>query len=510
MTAAIDIAKAESHLIDDMVEFVDDPLGFVMYAYPWDTDPSIQVVELSEPWASKYGLKFGPDDWACEYLETLGQKIKENAFNGFDPVEPIQMAVASGHGIGKSAMTGWLVNFIMSTRPYAQGTVTANTGAQLETKTWAQIAKWTKRCVTSHWFTVNTGRGSMKMYHKDNPEEWFCSAQTCREENSESFAGQHAANSTSFYINDEASTVPNKIWEVQDWGLTDGEPMRFVFGNPTRNSGRLYDCFHSLSKRWIGLQIDSRYVKITNKKHIEDEIKEYGEDSDRIKVRVRGMFPSMSAKQFISVKDADAGMGRSIHPSEYDFAPKILTLDNAWEGDDDVVFGLRQGLSFQILRVVPKNDNDIQIATMLAHFEDEHDADAVFIDGGYGTGVLSAGKVMHRHHWRLVWFNADSPDIGCLNMRAYMIKCIRDWLKDGGCYPDNKKMHTELITPETVPRFDGKLQIESKKDIKDRIGWSTGFLDVLGLSFAYPVVKKHPFGHKNHNQGEAWNPHDEM
>lgn len=508
MNTAIDIQKLEDQLIDDMVGFVDDPLGFVMYAYPWDTDPSIQVVKLSEPWASMYGLEYGPDDWACEFLEELSQKIKENNFNGFNPVDPIREAVASGHGIGKSAITAWLVDFIMSTRPFSQGTVTANTSSQLETKTWAQIAKWTKRCITEHWFTVNTGRGSMKMYHKDNPEDWFCTAQTCREENSEAFAGQHAANATSFYINDEASAIPDAIWDVQEGGLTDGEPMQFAFGNPTRNSGKFYDCFHKRKHRWGNRQIDSRDVKITNKKHLNELIDDYGIDSDIVKIRVRGMFPSMSAKQFISTEDADAGFGRSIHPSQYEFAPKILTLDNAWEGDDDVVFGLRQGLAFQILRVIPKNDNDIHIANMLAQFEDEHDADGVFIDGGYGTGVLSAGKVMHRHHWRLVWFAEASPDDGCLNMRAYMFKCVRDWLKDGGCYPADNGMHDEMISPETVPRLDGKIQIESKKELKKRLGWSTGKLDALGLSFSYPVFKKHPLDRKNHEQGEAWDPHE--
>jgi hypothetical protein len=511
MTAAIDIARAESKLIDDMVDFVDDPLGFVMYAYPWDTDPSIQVVKLSEPWSSKYGLEYGPDDWACEFLEELGRKIRENGFDGLNPVDPIREAVASGHGIGKSAITAWLVTFIMSTRPFAQGTVTANTSSQLETKTWAQVAKWTKRCVTSHWFTVNTGRGSMKMYHNDHPEDWFCTAQTCREENSEAFAGQHAANSTSFYINDEASAVPGSIWEVQEGGLTDGEPMQFAFGNPTRNSGKFYDCFHKMRHRWNTRQIDSRDVKITNKKHLQELIDDYGIDSDIVKVRVRGLFPSMSVRQFISVKDADAGYGRSIHPSKYEFAPKILTLDNAWEGDDEVVIGLRQGLAYQTLRTMAKNDNDIQIANILAHLEDEHEADAVFIDGGYGTGVLSAGKVMHRYHWRLVWFaSTEQIDEGCLNMRAYMYKCIRDWLKDGGCYPADPQMHDDLIGPETVPRLDGKIQLESKKDMKKRGLPSPGRADALALSFAYPVAKKNPLDRKNYSQGESWDPHEAL
>ena len=174
------------------------------------------------------------------------------------------MAVSSGHGIGKSAITGWIVTWIMCTRPFSQGTVTANTFQQLDTKTWSQIRKWMKLSVASHWFTI----GASKIYHNDYPESWFCSAQTCREENSEAFAGQHAANSTSFYINDEASAIPDIIFEVQDGGLTDGEPMQFNFGNPTRNTGRFRECWRKFRHRWKTYKVDSRDVQITNKEYL--------------------------------------------------------------------------------------------------------------------------------------------------------------------------------------------------------------------------------------------------
>ena len=236
----------EVMLCEDMALFYADPLGFVMYAYAWDSDTSIQVCKLPDPWASKYNSVWGPDKWACEYLDELGKQVLERGFNGIDAVMPIRMGVSSGHGIGKSAMSGWLVNWIMSTRPYAQGTVTANTFTQLETKTWAQIVKWTNRCATRHWFETTATR----LYHKDHPKEWFCAAQTCREENSEAFAGQHAVNSTSFYINDEGSAIPNIIYEVQDGGLTDGEPMQFNFGNPTRNTGFFRECWRRFRHRW--------------------------------------------------------------------------------------------------------------------------------------------------------------------------------------------------------------------------------------------------------------------
>lgn len=136
------------------------------------------------------------------------------------------------------------------------------------------------------------------------------------------------------------------------------------------------------------------------------------------------------------------------------------------------------------------------MANLLAQFENDEKADAVFIDGGYGTGVVSAGNTMGRN-WQIVWFSGESSDQGCLNKRAEMWKGIRDWLKAGGAIPKDQVLYNDLIGPETVPRLDGKLQLESKQHMKDRGLPSPGRGDALGLSFAYPVAainRPLPFG----------------
>lgn len=480
----------DQQLADQVAKYYADPLGFVMFAYSWDDDKALQVCELPEPWAQRYDSKYGPDAWACQFLDDLGEKIKARGFNGRDPVEPIRESIASGHGIGKSALIAWLANFIMSTRPHAVGTVTANTGPQLESKTWAEIAKWTKRCITGHWFDVTTGRGSMKMVHKEFPETWKLFAQTCVKENSEAFAGQHAPTSTSFYLFDESSAIEDIIDEVSEGGLTDGEPMKFAFGNPTRNTGWFKNTFGRLSHRWGVRHIDSRDVQITNKATIAEMIEDYGIDSDRVKVRVRGMFPSQSITQFISTADVDKACKVHLRPEQYQFAPKILTLDNAWEGDDEGVIGMRQGLCFKILRTFAKNDNDVEVATMLARLEDEEKADAVFIDAGYGTGVVSIGRTLGRN-WQLVWFAGASSDPGCLNKRAEIWNETKKWLQSGGAIdPRDTVLYRDLIGPETVSRLDGKIQLESKKDMKKRGESSPGRGDSLALSFSAPVHAK--------------------
>jgi hypothetical protein len=485
----------DEELSEYLAQFFDDPLGFVMAAYPWRTEKSIQVCKLPEPWSMIYDSEYGPDKWACEYLDNLGATIRSRGFDPrlATPVEPIRISTVSGHGVGKSCMAAFLTDFIMSTRPFSIGTVTANTMEQLSTKTWAQIARWTKLCITGHWFDVRTGRGSMTMTHKSHPTDWRCSAQTCREENSEAFAGQHAPTGTSFYIFDEASAIENIINEVSEGGLTDGEPMKFAFGNGTRNTGWFKDTFGILRHRWVNVHVDSRDAQITNKAELANWVADHGEDSDYIKVRVRGMFPSQSVKQFIAEADVDAAEKRTLRLEQYNYAPKILTLDNAWEGDDEGVIGLRQGLKFRILRTFAKNDNDVAIANLLAQFEDEHKVRAVFIDAGYGTGVASIGKSLGRK-WQIVWFSGESGDPGYLNKRAHMWGLARDWLKAGGVIPNDPVLHRDLIGPETVPRLDGKIQLESKNDMKKRRVPSPGRGDALALSFAFPVAIDLPLG----------------
>ena len=161
------MADTLDHLLaEDMARFYDDPLGFVMYAFPWDTDPSLQVVRLPAEYRLEYGCEFGPDLWACQMLEDIGHQVRERGFDGVNAVAPIQYAVSSGHGIGKSAMSAWLTWWIVSTRPHSKGVVTANTAPQLESKTWAGVAAWGAKCITRHWFNVNTGKGAMRLTHK--------------------------------------------------------------------------------------------------------------------------------------------------------------------------------------------------------------------------------------------------------------------------------------------------------------------------------------------------------
>src|SRR5579871_2235389 len=144
-------AAAEDLAIGRQIgETYDDPLAFVLLAYPWGEPGELADFD-------------GPDRWQREFLEDLGREVRERGFDGIRAVAPVRMATASGHGIGKTTLVAWIVNWILSTRPHCQGTVTANTFTQLETKTWATILKWTRLSATSSWFLTTGSRIS----HRD-------------------------------------------------------------------------------------------------------------------------------------------------------------------------------------------------------------------------------------------------------------------------------------------------------------------------------------------------------
>lgn len=460
---------------DDIAEVLKhqfDPLGYARAMFPW----GVKGGPLEK--------HAGPREWQAEVMGD----IRDHLSNPATRHKPLLIAVASGHGIGKSAAIGMISQWGSSTCPNTRIVVTANTENQLRTKTMPEIGKWFRMAFNAAWWKVS----AMGAASADPQAEksWRLDATPWSENNTEAFAGLHNQGSRIIMIMDEGSAIADKVWEVAEGVLTDEdtEIIWIVFGNPTRNSGRFRECFRRFRHLWKTRQIDSRTVEGTNKETLQQIVDTYGEDSDIVKVRIRGMFPSMSAKQFISTNDVDAARGRHLNESQYNFAPVILTCDPAWEGDDELVIARRQGLRFDILMTMPKNDNDMVVAAQLARLEDEHKAAAVFVDAGYGTGIVSGGRSMGRN-WQLVWFAGDSADPGCANKRAEMWKGARDWLKAGGAIsPHDDVLYQDLIGPELVFRADGKVQLESKKDMKARGLPSPGRGDSLALSFAFPVT----------------------
>lgn len=491
---------SDGDLAEFIGEFYADPLGYVMASFPWDSDSSIQLVELKGKYRERFDCIYGPDEWACEFLDQLGEEIKKRKFDGVNAVDPIKWATVSGHGIGKSALVAWLVKFISDTRPYSKGTITANTADQLKSKTWAEVGKWHRRSLTYHWFDYNSSRGNMSLVHKRFPHEWFCTAQTCREENSEAFAGQHAPNSTSYYIFDEASAIPEKIFQVREGGTTDGEPMIFDFGNPTRNSGMFFEnAVGRFSHRYRLRTIDSRNVAITNKERIQQWVDDYGEDSDFVKVRVRGLFPSASSLQFIPVDLVEAAMERTLVPASKTDA-LVLGVDVARFGDDNSVIYPRFG--YDARSFAPEKFSGLDTMQLVGRVVAKVDefrglgvaVSAIFVDGtGIGAGVVDTLSSLG-YNVIEVQFGSKPSDFQKYRYRSDEIwGLMKDALPRLMLPSRNTQMGVELKSDLTQREFgytagEQRIHLESKRDMKARGIPSPDLADALALTFAVPVA----------------------
>lgn len=485
--------------LDKLAEWLanvrNDPYAFVLGAYEWG------VGELAR-------YPDGPDEWQVELLcrirdgvMAVDEAIRAAQEHGEESeTKPVMEATTSGHGIGKSAFVAWVLDWAQSTQVDTKGVVTANTENQLKTKTWAEMAKWHRLSITAPLFKMTaTARFSIDPLHE---KTWRIDMVPWSEKNTEAFAGLHNHGKRIIIVFDEASAIPDLIWEVTEGALTDKDTqiIWLVFGNPTKNSGRFRECFPGgrFAHRWNSRAIDSRTVRISNKVQLQAWVDDYGEDHDFVRVRVRGMFPRIDAVSFISMDDVRDAQLRT--PEGQEFLPIIGGLDVARFGPDNSVLAIRQGRDAQSRPWERINgQNTVAVARWAFEHYMRHNLAALVVDvGGIGGGVFDQLELMGINVYAVDF--SSSPDNDAqekyLNKRAEMYGRVRDWIRKGGCLPadeekdDGKGLSFQLTAPTYTYQGDVKLQLESKKDIRRRLGISPDDADALAITFAFPYLEE--------------------
>lgn len=470
------VLDPEEALCEDMALLSGDPLSWVKYAFEWGKGDLAGYA--------------GPDAWQEQVLADIR--------DGLSPDDALRIAVSSGHGVGKSALVAWILLWALSTCPGAKGVVTANTGTQLKTKTWSELAKWKQRCICGHWFDLSAT--SIASADKKYELTWRADAIPWSEHNSEAFAGLHNQGKRIVVIFDEASAVSDTIWEVTEGALTDQatEILWLAFGNPTRNTGAFRETFRRNKHRWRHYKVDARTVRITNKKQIDEWIEDHGIDSDFVKVRVLGEFPNASDNQLIGADLIRQAHGTVYKPDEFDSAPVILGVDVARFGGDSCVIYRRQGLGARRL-YKQTGINTMQFADIIAKFNIEEKPDAIFLDmGAMGAGVYDRLVQLGVPVQGVQFGGKALNETLYVNRRAEMWDGIRKWLRDGASLPakgrEAQDLEEDLTSPEYYYDSRGRIYLESKDDMKARGLQSPDDGDALALTFAAPVIPARHFG----------------
>lgn len=494
------VAEEAQDLEEEIAQFFDDPAGFVFYAFPWGEEGTPLAKEA------------GPDTWQLRVLEEIGRRVREGA-KAEVAIGATLIAVASGHGVGKTSLVAWLILWFMSTRSHPQVVVTANTKNQLETKTWRELSKWHKLSVNESWFQWT----ATKFTQKGNPETWFATAIPWTKERAEAFAGTHETHV--LLIFDEASAIDDAIWEVAEGAMTTAGAMWICFGNPTRNTGRFRECWGRFRQRWFTVQVDSRTAKMANKAQIQAWLEDYGEDSDFFRVRVKGEFPRAASNQFIGNDLVEAAIARfakaerrkrdvlaarygergeelplvdlEVDDEENAEAPLILGVDVARFGANQTVLLERRGNIAKIVQRLEGKDVT-QVAAAVQAYSRERRPDAIMVDGtGVGAGVVDVLQMWGLEVEDCIAGATALNDKAYYNRRIEMWDGMRAWLKKGGMIPDERELRDDLIGPEYG--FAGRLglmQLETKDDMEKRGLASPDAGDALALTFYRPVTKR--------------------
>jgi hypothetical protein len=227
---------------------------------------------------------------------------------------------------------------------------------------------------------------------------------------------------------------------------------------------------------------------------------------DEIEQAKRDMHPEKFAQEYlcdfhaavedalISVDLAQSAMRRKLRPEQYSFAPRIMGVDVARMGRDRSVIARRQGLAGVGHRKMRKLTEPALIG-QVARAASSWKPDAIFIDIGYMPGVYD--HVLELGYPAMAVDFGGSPDHPRFeNKRAEMWWRMAKWLEQASV-PNDHELMVDLCAPKySFTNVRGKIQLESKDDLRDRGLPSPDIADAWALTFAFNVAPRDlPRGH---------------
>jgi hypothetical protein len=460
----------------------DDPEAFVLFVFPWG-QRNTPLEQFK-----------GPRKWQRQVLRQFGDHIKAN--RTAEAFTVLRLAIASGRGIGKSALVSWIVIWMLSTRIGSTTIVSANSEAQLRAVTWAEITKWLAMALHSHWFEISATRITPAQWLTELVERdlkkgtryWAAEGRLWSEENPDAYAGVHNYDGV-LVIFDEASGIPDPIWAVTGGFFTENTPNRFwcAFSNPRRNQGYFYECFNAKRDFWQTQNIDARTVEDTDKAVYEQIIAEYGEDSAQARVEVYGEFPSAGDGQFISPTAVNDAANRPRYKDST--APIVMGIDPARGGADSTVILVRQGRDIVAIKRYQGEDTMTIVGRVIEAMDEFKPVLTVIDEGGLGYGILDRLNEQ-RYKVRGVNFGWKAKNtIMWGNKRAELWGAMKEWLRSASI-PADKQLKADLTGPMVKPNSSGTIFLEGKKEMRARGLASPDAADALAVTFAFPVAHR--------------------
>jgi hypothetical protein len=409
-----------------------------------------------------------PEPWQADALDAVGQHDR--------------VSIRSGHGVGKTTLEAWLILWFLLTRKNCKVPVAANSQDQLRDTIWPEIAKWHRKLPEALKGMIDVQAERVVVVH--DPEGAFAVRRTASKDNPEALQGFHAEHL--LFLIDEASGIPDIVFEVGMGALSTPGAKVVMAGNPTRTSGFFFDTHHSLRDRWHTLHVSCLDVPRAQG-HIEDIKTKYGDSSNAWRVRVLGEFPTADDETVIPLELVQGAVGREV--SKPDYYP-IWGVDIARFGDDRTAIAKRQANRLlEPIKFWSSKDLMVTSGMIKAEYDqtpyDERPSDILIDAIGLGAGVYDRCKELGLPVRAINVGESAATRDNCMRLRDELWFKGREWFQERICsIPKDDALVAELTAPIYTFTSTGKMVVESKSDMKKRGLRSPDLADAFLLTLA--------------------------
>jgi len=288
-------------------------------------------------------------------------------------------------------------------------------------------------------------------------------------------------------ILDEYAQIKSELWdEVIRPTLSDREGWAVFIGTP-KGQNAFYEIYQWAVNNpdWYSCLYRADETGIIPEKELDDMKRAMTDIA--IRQELLCDFTASASDVVIPIDLVSASCARELSDADVKGQPLVLGVDVARFGDDSTVMTLRQGLWCKWQRVINGADT-MQVANYVMAAMNEYKPDGVFVDvGAMGAGVVDRLRQL-RYMVTEVNFGgaALNPD-RYINIRAEMYFKVRAWMESGGAIPNDPALKSELSVVEYEFNRAGKIQLEAKEKVKEKIGKSPDMADSLALTFANHV-----------------------
>lgn len=395
-----------------------------------------------------------------------------------------RVAIKSGHGVGKTAFLSWTVLWWLCTHYPCKVAVTANTAHQLSDVLWTEIDKWARKLPP--FFKDQLDFKTDKIALKGATDS-FAVARTSRKENPEALQGFHSENM--LFICEEASGIPDVVFQVGEGAMSTAGAKTVMCGNPTRSDGFFYEAFHGSREHWATMTVSCTDATTVSEQFLESMASKYGEESNIYRVRVLGEFPTQSDDVLLPLNLVEDAIKRDIEASPN--TPVVWGIDVARMGGDRSAIAKRQG-NVLIEKIKTYQNKDLMELSGIVLAE--YDATpyqlrprAMYIDAiGLGAGLADRLRELDMPAVAISVSETASLKDRFNRLRDELFWNAREWFEARDCkIPEDNTLVQELTSVRYKYLSNGKLKIESKDEMKRRGQRSPDVADAFVLSFAH-------------------------